>query len=61
MRKRSGGKGNESAVIDIQTCQPETRGQLGAFSRYYPPREARDHAISQILQIESSNRSPDQW
>jgi len=36
-------------------------GNLGAFSRYYPPREKRDEIIKIIKAIQTEKRSSDEW
>ena len=48
-------------VLQLPSGGEYTPGRLGAFSRSYPPRHARDTAITAIKALPEEARSGDQW
>ena len=63
-RRRQGRKHTntgERATFHLTGRSDFVPGRLGAYSRFYPPKGERDHAITKILAVPAAERSADQW
>lgn len=62
-RRRPISKADRSTGTEIHavTGGQYNPGHLGVFSRSYPPRQDRDHAIQSIQVLSEANRTADQW